>query len=59
MTLHPAFALRYASAYDNRGGANEKKGSRDAAIADYREALKLDPKMQSAKDALARLGALP
>ena len=31
----------------------------DAAIADYRAALKLDPDMQSAKAALTRLGAVP
>ncbi|HKB96222.1 MAG TPA: hypothetical protein VKB94_05190, partial [Rhizomicrobium sp.] len=57
--LHPVFASRYASAYSHRAGTYEHKGVIDAAIADYRAALKLDPDMQSAKDALKRLGAMP
>ena len=57
--LHPAFASQYASAYSHRADAYAHKGVTDAAIADYRAALKLDPDMQSAKDALTRLGAAP
>jgi len=50
---------RYAGAYGHRGDAYELKGVIDAAIADYRAALKLDPGLTSAKDALKRLGAAP
>jgi tetratricopeptide (TPR) repeat protein len=57
--LHPGFSFQYANAYSHRGGAYEHKGGIDAAIADYRAALKLYPDMQSAKDALTRLGAVP
>ena len=57
--LHPVFASQYAGAYGHRADAYEHKGVIDAAIADYRAALKLDPDMQSAKDALTRLGAVP
>ena len=59
IALHPVFAAQYAGAYGHRGDAYEHKGVIDAAIADYRTALKLDPEMQSAKDALRRLGAGP
>ena len=34
-------------------------GLRDAALADFRKALQLDPTLYSAKDALRRLGANP
>ena len=56
---HPAFASRYASAYGRRADAYESKGAKDTAIADYRAALKLDPDMQAAKNALRRLGVGP
>jgi len=56
---YPVFARQYANAYVHRADAYGHKGLTDAAVADYREALKLDPVMQPAKDALARLGAVP
>jgi lipoprotein NlpI len=37
-----------AAAYFNRGNAHTAKGNHDAAIADYDEAIKLDPKNASA-----------
>jgi tetratricopeptide (TPR) repeat protein len=52
-------ASQYATAYRHRGDAYEHKGVMAAALADYRAALKLDPGMQPAKAALARLGAGP
>jgi tetratricopeptide (TPR) repeat protein len=45
----------YASAYQNRGAAHEALGNREAAIRDYRAALRLDPKLEEVRAALARL----
>ncbi|MBU6507470.1 MAG: hypothetical protein KGI92_09525 [Alphaproteobacteria bacterium] len=48
-----------AAVIETRAEINEKLGKRDAAIADYRAALKLDPKMTQASDGLKRLNATP
>ncbi|MGB8182343.1 MAG: tetratricopeptide repeat protein [Stellaceae bacterium] len=48
-----------AAIIETRAEINEKLGKRDAAIADYRAALKLDPKMTQANDGLKRLNATP
>lgn len=39
--------------------STKKLGRRDKAVADYRAALKIDPKMKEAEDGLNRLGAEP
>ena len=57
--LHPGFATQYANGYSHRGDAYVHKGVMEAAIDDYRAALKLDPGLRSAKEALARPGAGP
>lgn len=59
LTKEISLAPRFASAYAHRAEAYEHKGAVDAAIVDYRAALKLDAGLRSAKDALARLGAVP
>lgn len=59
MALHPAFSSRYALSYVHRAQAHERKGAMEAAAADYRAAIKLDPAMQAAKDGVRRLGAEP
>ena len=41
-------AQRRANAYNNRGVAYGAKGDRDRAIADYNEAIRLDPKFAMA-----------
>jgi predicted AlkP superfamily phosphohydrolase/phosphomutase/Flp pilus assembly protein TadD len=46
-----------AEAYHNRAVIYERKGNRDAAIAEYRTALRYDPQYQPSQAALARLGA--
>jgi tetratricopeptide (TPR) repeat protein len=38
-----------ASAYNNRGNVYHGKGDNDRALADYSEAIRLDPKLASAK----------
>ena|SRR5215469_1263407 len=48
-----------AAILETRAEINEKLGKRDAAVADYRAALKLDPKMTQASDGLKRLNATP
>lgn len=48
-----------AGVIETRAEINEKLGHRDAAIADYRAALKLDPKMIQASGGLKRLNATP
>ena len=48
-----------AAIIETRAEIYEKLKERDKAIADYREALKLDPKMTQASDGLKRLGATP
>jgi uncharacterized protein YecT (DUF1311 family) len=42
-------------AYNNRGAAWRGKGDNDRAIADYEQALRIDPHMDSAADNLAVL----
>jgi tetratricopeptide (TPR) repeat protein len=46
---------KLAAAYNNRGDAAEKSGDIDRAIADYRDALRLDPGARRMKEALLRL----
>lgn len=48
-----------AAVIETRAEIYEKMKERDKAIADYRAALKLDPKMVQATDGLKRLGATP
>lgn len=55
-----AFDPHYAAAFDTRGHLYEALGKTDAAIADLRHALKLDPANPLAditREALQRLGA--
>lgn len=44
-------------AYHNRAVIHERKGDVDAAIADYRTALKYNPQYEPSRQALQRLGA--
>jgi tetratricopeptide (TPR) repeat protein len=46
---------RSANAYDSLGEAYAAAGDKAAAIGAYEKALALDPKMDSVRDALARL----
>lgn len=48
-----------AAIIETRAEINEKLGKRDQAVADYRAALKFDPKMTQASDGLKRLKATP
>lgn len=50
---------RSGNTYDSLGEALEKAGRKDEAIAAYRRALELDPRLFSSRDALTRLGATP
>lgn len=52
-------APKNAAVVETRAEIYEKLKERDKAIADYREALKLDPKMKEASAGLKRLGATP
>jgi tetratricopeptide (TPR) repeat protein len=52
-------APKNAPVIETRAEIEEKLGKRDQAIADYRAALKLDPKMKEASDGLTRLKATP
>ena len=52
----PPFALGLAAAHFIRGAAWEKKGDRDKAAEDYRQALILQPEYVTAQNALERLG---
>ncbi len=51
-----AFDDKFVNAYFARGQALEKTGQKQKAIADYRQAAKLDPELRDAKAALKRLG---
>jgi uncharacterized protein YecT (DUF1311 family) len=42
-------------AYNNRGAAWRRKGDLDRAIADYEQALRIDPRMDTAAENLAAL----
>lgn len=52
-------APKNAAVIETRAEIYEKLKERDKAIADYRTALQLDPKMTQASDGLKRLGATP
>ncbi|MGH6969046.1 MAG: tetratricopeptide repeat protein [Stellaceae bacterium] len=52
-------APKNAAVIETRAEIYEKLGKRDQAVADYRTALKLDPKMKEAQDGLKRLNATP
>ena len=54
-----ALAPGSATALLDRGIAYELLGSRDAAIADYQNALKIDPALPAAQAGLKRLGIDP
>jgi tetratricopeptide (TPR) repeat protein len=54
-----ALAPRFVDPYINRALVNERVGSRDKAAADYRTALRLDPRNAKALAGLARLGLNP
>jgi tetratricopeptide (TPR) repeat protein len=45
--------------YENRGWAYEEKGELDKAIENYRQATKLDPNYEAARENLLRLGVKP
>ncbi|HTC19149.1 MAG TPA: tetratricopeptide repeat protein [Stellaceae bacterium] len=45
--------------FETRGEIYETLGQRDQAIADYRAALKLDPKKDASRQGLQRLGGAP
>ncbi|MGB6446659.1 MAG: tetratricopeptide repeat protein [Xanthobacteraceae bacterium] len=49
IALDPGFAL----AYNNRGAAYGKKGDLDCAIADYQQALRVNPQFDQAAQNLA------
>ena len=53
----PARSRGFATAYNNRGNAWRVKKEYDKAIADYNEAIRLDPNFARAYHALARLWA--
>jgi Flp pilus assembly protein TadD len=46
-----------ADALDTRGHALEMLGRRAEAIIDYKKAIRLNPDIESSKEALKRLGA--
>ena len=52
-------APQNARVIETRAEIYEKLGKHDQAVADYRAALKLDPKMTQASDGLKRLNATP
>ena len=49
----------YARAIETRAEIYERIGRRNGAIADYRAALKLQPKFKEAEEGLTRLGEAP
>jgi tetratricopeptide (TPR) repeat protein len=51
--------LTDALVYINRGLAHEAQGKDEPAIRDYREALRINPDSEAARDGLARLGVTP
>jgi len=57
--VNVALFPRSANAFDSLGEALEKAGQRDAAVAAYRKAVELDPRMFSSREGLRRLGATP
>jgi Flp pilus assembly protein TadD len=46
-------------AYHNRAVIHERRGERDAAVQDYRTAVRYNPQYEPSRKALARLGAAP
>lgn len=52
LKLNPKFAMTYYT----RGNVYEQQGNRAQAAEDYRRAAQLDPQLQLARDALARVG---
>jgi len=48
-----------AEAYHNRGAIYERQGKREAAITEYRNALRYNPQYEPSRQALQRLGAAP
>ena len=52
-----ALAPKDPNSIGTRAEIHEKLGQRDNVIADYRQALLLDPDKKSAQDGLKRLGA--
>ena len=55
MELNPKFA----GAYANRGDVHAKKGDRTRAIAEYRQALAIEPDNDVALSGLKKLGVKP
>ena len=47
----------YASAYYNRGNLRLDTGDKDGAVADYQQAVKLDPYLKAASEALREVRA--
>ena len=48
-----------AQTLDTRGHILEALGRREEAIADFRRALSVEPRLSGSRDALRRLGAMP
>ena len=46
---------KYATAYYNRGNSRLDTGDKDGAIADYREAAKLNPSLKQATEMLQKV----
>ncbi|HEX7938159.1 MAG TPA: tetratricopeptide repeat protein, partial [Gemmatimonadaceae bacterium] len=59
LTVNASQNPRSGNAYDSLGEALEKAGKKDAAIAAYKKALELDPRMFTSGAGLKRLGASP
>ncbi|MEL6821073.1 MAG: serine hydrolase, partial [Calditrichota bacterium] len=57
-TLNTKLFPDAANCYDSLGEAWLKKGNRKNALANYRKALELDPQMESARNAIARIQAV-
>jgi tetratricopeptide (TPR) repeat protein len=47
----------YATAYYNRGNSRLEAGDKDGAIADYREAARLNPYLKQATEMLQKVEA--
>jgi Tfp pilus assembly protein PilF len=48
-----------AQAFDTRAHVYEALGKRDDAIADFRRALEIQPRLQGSRAGLQRLGVIP
>jgi tetratricopeptide (TPR) repeat protein len=46
---------KYATAYYNRGNSRRAAGDRDGAVADFQQALKLNPHLEQASEMLQEM----